>query len=488
MKKHLVYIIMCAVAASVVMPVRAIDRQTLIQYASSLKGKKKAELKKAIYNISQPKKVLAYGSGSGKTWEGFSKTDRIQGTNECINRYSEHKFYFSSANSTEVISGMNIEHSFPKSWWGGTTNNAYKDLFNLYPSETDANSKKSNYPMGKVTNPNILNDYEKVGSGPAGSLGNIKLCEPNDVWKGDFCRSYFYMATTYQNLTWSGTQGLQQCENNDWPTLREWAYTLYLEWTRADKVLDVEVVRNNEIYKIQGNRNLYIDFPFLAEYVWGDSINVEFDPYTSLTTASDDKRYDNYSPSDPGDDDDDDPDNPDPGKDPIDPDDPNDVEGDYYFAETFDNCGAQGGNDGNWSGSMTTGSVTADNKGWTITTGYGADACVRMGTGSKQGSATTPSISGLKGKTFILSFRAGAWDGDATTLYLKGNNCTLSVSSVELERAVWNTYEVEVTDVTGEVSITFTGSSSKGRFFLDDILIPMETIFDPRIDYLCITW
>jgi len=274
-------------------------RQNIVSYASSLKGKKKAELKAAIYNLCQPTKVLSYGSGAGATWSGFVKTDRVGTTLECRNRYSEKKFYFLSATSTTSIDGMNIEHSFPKSWWGGDKNNAYKDLFNLYPSDGDANSAKSNYPMGKVTNPTLLDDYEKVGTGDAGGT-TIRLCEPNDTWKGDFCRSYFYMATIYQNLTWTGAGssttggGLQSLENNTWPTLKEWAYTLYLEWTRNDRVHDYEVDRNNAVYAIQGNRNLFVDFPELAEYVWGDSIDVAFNPNTSLTSASDDPRFTVY--------------------------------------------------------------------------------------------------------------------------------------------------------------------------------------------------
>ena len=272
----------------------SLTRSQIVSYASSLKGLKKAELKTAIYNLCQPKTILSYGSGSNSTWSGFVKTDRIGTTLECRNRYSTDRYYFSSSTQTSAISGMNIEHSFPKWWWGGSSNNAYKDLFNLYPSDDSANSKKSNYPMGKVTNASILDDYEKVGTGTAGSLGTINLCEPNDTWKGDFCRSYFYMATIYQNLTWQGTQGLQELENDTWPTLREWAYTLYLEWTRNDRVSSIDVDRNNAIYDIQGNRNLFIDFPELAEYVWGDSIDVAFNPYTSLTSASDDSRFATY--------------------------------------------------------------------------------------------------------------------------------------------------------------------------------------------------
>lgn len=291
MKTKLIKFSLTLLCASMFVSAYSANRQTIVNYASTLKGLKKADLKAAIYNIIQPKKVLNYGSGSGATWSGFYKTDRVTSTNEVRNRYSTKKFYFPSNYSYSAISGMNIEHSFPKSWWGGTSNNAYRDLFNLYPSESEANSVKSNYPMGEVTNAKLLDDYEKVGTGSAGSHGNVILCEPNDAWKGDFARSYMYMATCYQNFTWEGTQALIQLENDKWPTLQDWAYKLYLKWEKNDPVDEIEIARNNAVNSIQGNRNLFIDYPYLAEYVWGDSVDVAFNPNTSITTADDDDRY-----------------------------------------------------------------------------------------------------------------------------------------------------------------------------------------------------
>ncbi len=270
-----------------------ITRSSLTSYSSSLNGLKKAELKTAVYNLIKDPKVLSYGSGSGATWSGFYKTDRVASTNECINRYSSRKFYFTS--STSAPSGMNIEHSFPKSWWGGTTNSAYKDLFNLYPSDSQANSDKSNYPMATVTDVDKDKSgeegYDKIGKSTILGVANQWCWEPGDQYKGDFSRVYMYMATCYQNLTWSGTQGLQQLENNTWPTLREWAYTLYLQWIKSDPVSELEVTRNDAVYNIQNNRNLFVDYPYLAEYIWGDSVDVAFNPNTSITTASDDNRY-----------------------------------------------------------------------------------------------------------------------------------------------------------------------------------------------------
>lgn len=273
----------------------AITRQNLINYASSLKGLNKSKLKTAIFNNMQPKMIHSYGSGYNSTWWSFYYTDRIASNNECINRYSDDKFYFGNSNTSSAIAGMNIEHSMPKSWWGGDQNQAYKDLFNLYPSPSSVNSYKSNYPMCTVIDADSdkSNSYTTIGQ--SNINGTYQWCfEPCDFYKGDFCRGYMYMVTVYQNLTWSSGQsrGLETMDQNVWPTFKEWAYKLYLLWNEMDPVDEVEIDRNNAIYEeIQYNRNLFVDYPYLAEYIWGDSTDVAFNPETSITTADDDDRY-----------------------------------------------------------------------------------------------------------------------------------------------------------------------------------------------------
>lgn len=261
-------------------------------YYDSLKGKKGAALKTAIYNVVKDADVLSYGSGSGSTWSGFYKTDRLD-DNSVVDRYSNDTRYFTS--TTSAVSGMNIEHSFPKSWWGGSKNQAYQDLYNLMPCEQKINSSKSNYPMGKVTNVKTTNGCTTIGTGSNG----YQLWEPADKWKGDFARGYMYMATTYQNLSWSGTQALEILENNTYPTLQEWAYTLYMEWAEADPVDELELKRNEAVSQIQGNRNPYVDFPNLMHYVWGDSVGYDFDPATSYCPARDGYNTDPTDPDTP---------------------------------------------------------------------------------------------------------------------------------------------------------------------------------------------
>ena len=278
----------------------AIDRKTLAQYASSLNGLKKEQLKAALHKLMDKKNVLPYGGGGKGTWWGFWYTDRNPQTNECYNRYSDKKFFFESTNTGRAIGGMNIEHSFPKSWWGGHKNDAWCDLYNLYPSDSKANSSKSNFVMGVVVNvkEEAGEGYDKVGTGYAdGKL--VNMWEPGDRFKGEFSRSYMYMATTYQNLSFV-SEGAKQLQTGAYPTLKKWSSDLFRQWSKNDRVDEMEIKRNEAVYKIQNNRNLFIDYPNLAEYVWGDSMDVEFNPYRSITTASDDARYTGViAPEDP---------------------------------------------------------------------------------------------------------------------------------------------------------------------------------------------
>lgn len=274
-------------------------------YYNNANGKKKADLKSALRGIIFNANVLDYGQGAGKTWSGFYSTDRYNG-NQVRDRYSNEKFYFpasASAQSASAVSGMNIEHSFPKSWWGGANNQAYKDLFNLNPSESKINSSKSNYAMGVVTTAKVDNGCTKVGNGTAGTK-SASLWEPADQWKGDFARSYFYMVTTYSNLTWTG-EGLTMLENNEYPTLQKWAYELLLQWSKQDPVDEIEKDRNEAVYAIQGNRNPFVDFPNLCEYIWGDSVNFAFNVDGTVVnpgTGGDDPGVDPDDPDVPAED------------------------------------------------------------------------------------------------------------------------------------------------------------------------------------------
>lgn len=167
---------------------------------------------------------------------------------------------------------MQREHCVPKSWWKKGDDveytPAYSDMWNLYPSDGKANGAKSNYPLGIVLTASFSNGVSKVGE-PAEGLGGgaSKVFEPADEYKGDFARAYMYVATVYDDINWAIEY---MYEPTAYPTMKDWAIGMLLEWSRKDPVSRKEMDRNNAVEKQQGNRNPFVDFPALAEYIWGE--------------------------------------------------------------------------------------------------------------------------------------------------------------------------------------------------------------------------
>lgn len=233
-------------------------------YYSSISGKRDGELKTALHNLLyRHTEVSSYNALP----DYFRRTDVYPPDNDKYGQwwdmYSDIPLY------TNSFRGLNREHSFPKSWWGGSQDTpAYVDLNHLYPSEAAANMAKSNYPLGEVSGkPTFENGISTVGSPTPGLGGGARMVfEPADEYKGDFARTYFYMVTCYQNLTWRYTWMMS---NNLYPTLNTWAAEMLLRWSREDPVSQKELDRNDEVYKVQANRNPFIDYPELAEYLWG---------------------------------------------------------------------------------------------------------------------------------------------------------------------------------------------------------------------------
>lgn len=252
-------------------------------YYSTLDGKSGAELYAAVKKVAIPDGFVSIGYGMGhtsfKTWQAFEYTDVriINGKKAWWDMYSNKLVYVESG-----ISSLNIEHSVANSWWGGAgaCDQAYNDLFHLNPSNAEANGKKSNNPLGIVgPNPAYDNGMILVGAPAAGYGGGARtVFEPAEEYKGDFARAYFYILTAYDDIGWredKGGEALYTLSDGK-INLQPWAAEMLLEWSQDDPVDDKEISRNEEIYKFQKNRNPFIDFPSLAEYLWGSNRNMEF--------------------------------------------------------------------------------------------------------------------------------------------------------------------------------------------------------------------
>ncbi|MCQ2342648.1 MAG: endonuclease [Paludibacteraceae bacterium] len=250
-----------------------------VGYYDAIDGKADSLLKSTLHDIVKGGERWKYGydahstnkSGEWKigdpkpcTWMGFNSTD-IRSDGTVWDMYSATKRYFPINYGS--VAGLDIEHSFPKSWWGGTDNDAYKDLYHLCPADRIANNNKSNYPPG------ILADSSKVNNGlffmGRDTTWNSYAFCVCDEYKGDFARAYFYIATAYEDLQWVSDYAAY-VNNSSYKTLSPYLIQILLNWHRIDPVSKKEINRLNAVSSIQHNRNPFIEYPELVEYIWGN--------------------------------------------------------------------------------------------------------------------------------------------------------------------------------------------------------------------------
>lgn len=155
---------------------------------------------------------------------------------------SRAKNQYQSGNNPNANQTFNTEHIYPRSKI--TVEIGESDLHNFYPADISINSDRQN-------------DSFVAGEGVFTSTNGGWY--PGDNWRGDIARIIMYMHIRYD-------QDFDNVGNLD----------LFLEWNAEDPVSVLEVQKNNVIETAQGNRNPFIDNPYLATLLWGgedDAVN-----------------------------------------------------------------------------------------------------------------------------------------------------------------------------------------------------------------------
>ena len=245
-------------------------------YYTNANGKSDEQLMAALEGIIYTHTQLDYN----ELWDCYVTTD-MGNDGYYIDMYSTCKYNHSSyhvGTASYVGQGLNREHSFPKSWFGGEVYPMYTDLMMIIPTDGFVNQRRSNYPYGVCNGTDAVTyTNEELGVTMLGKLGkstyngySAKVFEPDDEYKGDFARIYFYMVTCYKSdvANWPGCDQLDYLDNN-YKAFSNWSIQMLMEWHRADPVSAKELKRNEGVYVKQGNRNPYVDHPELAEYIWG---------------------------------------------------------------------------------------------------------------------------------------------------------------------------------------------------------------------------
>ena len=252
-------------------------------YYTNAVGKSDEALMTALEGIISVHRELSYNA----LWDSYPYTD-TGSDGYYIDMYSTCKYDHSSthvAGASNVGEGINREHSFPKSWFGGEVAPMFTDLMMIIPVDGFVNQRRSNNPYGVCAGGKTYVN-EELGVSMLGKLGKstyngytATVFEPDDEYKGDFARIYFYMVTCYKSVvgTWPGCDQLDYADNG-YKAFSDWSLQMLMEWHRADPVSAKEIARNEAVYRSidhgkdygQGNRNPFVDHPELAEYIWGN--------------------------------------------------------------------------------------------------------------------------------------------------------------------------------------------------------------------------
>ena len=260
-------------------------------YYSSADGKTGEALRQALHSIIDNHTKIDYGA-----LEPYYEQTDLNADNKIWDMYSTCTFTMNDANCSQsrVCQCWNKEHSVPSSWFKKATP-MYSDLFHVIPTDARVNNYRGNMPYGETSNTAyIANDSHSLGHIGSSSFSGYSgtVFEPDDEYKGDIARNYLYMITRYTttNFTQSGDASAVFSYSGGEANLTTYAVNLFLKWHRQDPVSQKEIDRNNAVYGIQKNRNPFIDYPYLAEYIWGEKkgLNVHF---SSDLVSSDDERF-----------------------------------------------------------------------------------------------------------------------------------------------------------------------------------------------------
>ncbi|MGZ3770867.1 MAG: endonuclease I family protein [Bdellovibrio sp.] len=145
---------------------------------------------------------------------------------------------------------INVEHTWPQSRFTGkfATETQKSDLHHLFPTDSKINAIRGNNYFGEVST-----DTQKLSCSCSrfgiGTAGRQQVFEPPANHKGNVARALFYFALRYD----------MNINKDEEAVLRK--------WNKEDPVDDEEFKRNNEIYKVQGNRNPFVDYPELVDSI-----------------------------------------------------------------------------------------------------------------------------------------------------------------------------------------------------------------------------
>ena len=256
-------------------------------YYDSLEGLSGPALKQAVQDIIANPAVVRLHSYADM-WEVLRDADRNpENNNQIWAMYIEAPMAkLDQQNTSSIVGKWNREHVFPQSRGGFTvaegdtadginfwistsasnTVDGVSDAHHIRAENGQENSSRGNKNFGNVTTTTTYSGY-------AGNFGS---------WKGDVARALFYMGVRFNDLNIVNGDPAELSGGN--PSYQIGDLATLLTWNNQDPRDDFEMNRNNVVYNWQMNRNPFIDYPLLADYIYGANFGQPWFAALSSTT------------------------------------------------------------------------------------------------------------------------------------------------------------------------------------------------------------
>ena len=243
-------------------------------YYASLEGLSGAALKQALQDIiANPSEVHLHSYAdmwdiirtadtnplnSGQIWDMYleapmSKIDQQSGSS-IVGKWNREHIFCQSRGGFNVALG---DYAEGIGVWNNTsaasTIDGVSDAHHIRAENGQENSSRNNKNYGTVNSATVY-------AGPVGTQGS---------WHGDVARSLFYMAVRFNGLNIVNGDPSEYLPSSTIGSGNIGDLATLLSWNVSDKRDDFEMNRNNYVQTWQHNRNPFIDYPLLADYIFG---------------------------------------------------------------------------------------------------------------------------------------------------------------------------------------------------------------------------
>lgn len=175
------------------------------------------------------------------------------------------RYYDIFSGTVADVSELRASDIVPSEWFYSVYPS---DCYNTLLMSEEAYDTRRDLPLGVVESVTYDNGIWRAGTTSVSGIP-VGFYQPPAEFRGDMARVFFYYVTIYSPEALN-PRGYMMLDATAYPALTPYARGVLMEYHKADPVSDDEIQRMKVIAAAQGNINPFVEYPELADYLWGE--------------------------------------------------------------------------------------------------------------------------------------------------------------------------------------------------------------------------